>query len=54
MTALLKVSSILAMVLGFLLALPGLLLLIAASQIATLLVTRAQAQRDHALDMEVR
>jgi len=52
MTRFLQVASVLAMGLGFLLALPGLLLLLGASQISTLLVAREQAAHDRALDRE--
>ena len=52
MTAFMKTLSGLAAGLGFLLAAPDLLLLLAASQISSLVVAREQAARDHALDME--
>lgn len=52
MIRLLKAISTFALVLGFLLALPGLLLLLGASQIACLIVAREQAAHDLLIDRE--
>lgn len=53
MTRALRTLAALSTGLGFLLALPGLLLLLGSSQISSLLVAREHAARDHALDLEV-